>query len=487
MLWRIGAIRAYGASLMRSYEFVVIGGGSAGYAGAQTAVDQGLKTAIIDGAETLGGLCILRGCMPSKTLIESANRYRVLREAKEFGLRASELSVRAEEIIARKRRLVGEFAGYRQEQLESPRFDLIRGQARFRDAHHLEVSMRGGGTEEIYAETVLVATGSVISELPVPGLEEAGYLTSDDVLELERLPKSIIVLGGGAVAVEFAHYYEGLGVEVTVIQRSPHLLTGTDQDVADTLQGAFERRGIKIYAGTKLLDVARKDGQRCVRFEYQGSVHECHGEDILVATGRSPATAGLALEAAGIASDRRGGVEVDASQATSQAHVFAAGDVSSPLEVVHIAIMEAEHAAHNAAVLLGKGKATERKFTSYRLKMFGIFTEPEIGIVGLSEQEARAEGLAVKTASYPFDDHGKSMVMGALEGFVKLVASEVDGRLLGGAVIGPHGVELIHEIAVAMAFEATARQLLEVPHYHPTLSEIWQYPAEELAEICGSP
>jgi pyruvate/2-oxoglutarate dehydrogenase complex dihydrolipoamide dehydrogenase (E3) component len=469
---------------MKSYEFVVIGGGSAGYAGARTALDLGLKTAVIDGAETLGGLCILKGCMPSKTLIESANRFRVMREANEFGLRAENLAVKPEEIIARKRRLIGEFAEYRQEQLETKPFDLIRGKARFLDANRLEVSLRDGGTEEIHAETILIATGSTISTVSVPGLDEISYLTSDDVLDRPTLPTSIIVLGGGAIALELAHYYNGLGVEVTVIQRSPQLLKSADKDVADTLQVALESHGMTIFTGTQLLDAEMKDGQRCVRFRYNGEVQECLAEEILMATGRFPNTATLDLKTAKVLTNRRGGIDVTAQQASSQPHIFAAGDVGSPIEVVHIAITQGENAAHNAALHLGKLPGKSPKTTDYRLKLFGIFTEPEIGMVGMTEAEAEAAGIPFEVATYPFEDHGKSIVSGALHGFVKLIAHKDDGRLLGGAVIGPHAVELIHEITVAMYFNATARQLAEIPHYHPTLSEIWTYPAEDLAESC---
>lgn len=472
---------------MRSYDFVVIGGGSAGYAGARTAADLGLSTAVVDGAETLGGLCILRGCMPSKTLIESANRYRIIREANEFGLRAEQTSVHPEEIIARKRRLIGEFADYRQEQLESKRFDLIRGKARFTDPNHLEIQLRDGGSEVIEAKTVLIATGSVISRLDLPGLEEAGYLTSDDVLDRPKLPKSIIVLGGGAIALELAQYYEGLGVEVTVIQRSPQLLKSADVDVAEALQSALEKLGINIFTGTKLLAVEKSDAEnaRTVVFEQGGKEHRVEAEEILMALGRQPNTRGLGLEAAGLQSNRRGGLDTEPTQATAQPHLFAAGDVGSPIEVVHIAITQGENAAHNAAIHLGRLAGGSRKSTDYRTKLFGIFTEPEVGMVGMTEREAAEAGIAFEVASYPFDDHGKSMVAGALDGFVKLIARKDSGELLGGAVIGPHAVELIHEITVAMAFRATAAQLAQVPHYHPTLSEIWTYPAEDLAEVCG--
>jgi pyruvate/2-oxoglutarate dehydrogenase complex dihydrolipoamide dehydrogenase (E3) component len=197
--------------------------------------------------------------------------------------------------------------------------------------------------------------------------------------------------------------------------------------------------------------------------------------------GRKPATGGLSLDVAGVATDGSR-VVVDATQATSQPSIFAAGDVSSEVPVVHTAITQGETAATNAAVHLGKLPASRRRRVDDRLKLFGVFTHPQAAAVGLSEMEARAEAIDYRVAKYPFDDHGKSMVMGETEGFVKLLTDAASGEILGGAVVGPEAVELIHEIAVAMHFRATAQDLALVPHYHPTLSEIWTYPAEELAD-----
>jgi len=215
-----------------SYDFVVIGGGSAGYAAARTATQLGLRTAVVEGGEELGGLCILRGCMPSKTLLESASRFRTLRRAREFGLRAEKIGIEAKEIILRKRRLVGEFADYRVEQLESGPFDLIRGWAGFLDPHSIEVRKPDGSSLQITSKAFLIATGSRPTRLSVPGLEQIGYLGSDEVLESSTIPKSVIVLGGGATALEFASYYDGLGSEVTLIQRSSQVLKEFDADIA---------------------------------------------------------------------------------------------------------------------------------------------------------------------------------------------------------------------------------------------------------------
>ncbi len=463
------------------FDFVVLGGGSAGYAAARTAVGLGMSTAVIDSAETLGGLCILRGCMPSKTLIESANRYRSMRRAEDFGLRAGATEVRAEEIIARKRALIGDFASYRQQQLHGGDFELIRGRAAFQDAHSLKVSLLEGGERQIKGKAFCVATGSVISRVQVPGLEETGYLASDEVLDLETLPESVIVLGGGAIALELACYFEGLGKQVTVIQRSSQLLSGGDGDLAMALEDAMAARDIRIHTGTELQRIESREGRKVVHFKRHGEPTEAEADEILYALGRWPAAGGLGLEAAGVELKGRH-VSASMEMATSQPHVFAAGDVCGPSEVVHTAIAQAEIAAHNAAVLLGK-TAGPKKQMDYRLDMLGVFTHPEVATVGMSEVQAKREERDILCASYPFDDHGKSMVMGETHGFVKVIADAGTGEMLGAAAVGPEAVDLIHEMAVAIHFRSSVSEFLKIPHYHPTLSEIWTYPVEEIAEV----
>ena len=462
-----------------NYDFIIIGGGSAGYAAARTAVSLGLKTCVVDGAEELGGLCILRGCMPSKTLLATSSRAVSVRRAAEFGLRAGALEVHGDEILARKRRLIAEFADYRRGQLENGKFDLIRGFAGFVDSGTLDVTLRSGGVQRITGRTFLLATGSVVSEPPLPSLKEVGYWTTDDVLESAYVPQSLIILGGGATAVEFATYYAGLGRDVTIIQRSEQLLKGADADVAEALTHGLRERGVKVFAGTKLLRAEISGAKMRITFEYEGSSVSVEAEQIIHALGRSPTVDGLGLDVAGIKLTK-GRPPMRATQQTSQPHIFAAGDVAGPFEIVHIAIQQGEIAARNAARLLASSGPMEE--ADYRLKLSVIFSDPEVAECGANERELRAGGISFLTAKYPFNDHGKSLCMGETDGFVKLISAEQGGEILGAAVVGPHAAELIHEIVVAMRFRATARQLSEIPHYHPTLSEIWTYPAEELAE-----
>ncbi len=464
---------------MSDYDFAVIGGGSAGYAAARTAAEKGLKTVVIEGGRDVGGLCILRGCMPSKTLIESANRYLTLRHAGEFGLSAEKIGFDAGAIIARKRRLIGEFADYRREQLETGNFTFIRGRAVFENPETLRISLREGGETRLTARYFLVATGSAVNVPSVPGLQEAGALTSDDVLEMTHLPESIIVLGAGPVALEMAHYFAGLGRKVTVIQRNTQVLTGMDRDVADAVEEALKRKGMKIHTGTHLLRVGREGGRWNAVFEQDGKEITVTADAMLNALGRKPYTEGLGLDRAGVALD---GTRIQANShlQTSAPNIFTAGDCTGPHEIVHIAVEQGEMAARNAA-RLAHGETTLESM-DYRLKLFAVFTEPQVGMAGLTEAEARKAGLDAVAAKYPFNDHGKSLIMNETDGFVKLVADRKSGEILGGAVVGPHASDLIHEVVVAMRFHATAAQFAAIPHYHPTLSEIWTYPAAELAE-----
>lgn len=476
-------------SEVQDYDFAVLGGGSAGYAGARTAASLGLKTALIDGAEEFGGLCILRGCMPSKTLIESGNRNLTLRHAAEYGLKSQTGKPDTHFIRDRKRRLVREFSKYRQGQLEDGRFKLLRGHGSIEKADdssiQLEVALLDGTQQKISARFLLVATGSEIFVPPVPGLEETGYWTSDTLLDASEIPPSFIVLGGGAIALEMAHYLEAIDRKVTVLQRSHHLLTGMDTDLSDVVRCAFKERGMEIICGTKLQKVERAGDLKRVSYEHQGVIQHVGAHEILAALGRRPATGGLNLKNHGVSLKDNGAVIVSETQQTAHPRIFAAGDVCSPLEVVHIGIQQGEIAARNAASLL-RGKEPS-ELMDYRCMLYGVFTHPQVAVVGLSEAEAGEQGIPFHRASYPFIDHGKSLVMSETDGHVKLLAHAGTGAIIGGGVVGPEATELIHEIAIAMYLRATVHQLAAAPHYHPTLSEIWTYPAEELAELVKLP
>jgi pyruvate/2-oxoglutarate dehydrogenase complex dihydrolipoamide dehydrogenase (E3) component len=463
---------------MTEFDFAVIGGGSAGFGAASESAKLGLRTICIDGGAEVGGLCILRGCMPSKTLLESANRFLTLRRAREFGLSAGHLGFDSGAIRERKRTLIGGFADHRRAQLEKGNFDFVRAYASFTSPHELKLDGLDGSVREIRFRTALIATGSELNVVDVPGLAQAGYLDSDIALDSDRIPPSIIILGGGAIALEFAHFYNALGTKVTVLQRNPQFIKGADIDVATTLTEAYRRSGVEMICGTQLVAVQKKGERKTITFVKDGVERAVSADEIFYAFGRRPAISRLHLDAAEIKLDGESAVRINDRMQSSQPHIFAAGDAAGQFEIVHIAIEQAIVAARNAARWLRSEKLNSM---DYRLRLVAIFSHPELAYVGLTEREARANGRQIRVATYPFDDHGKSMIRGETDGLVKLIADANTHEIVGGAVVGPEASELIHEIVVAMHFHAKASDLAAIPHYHPTLSEIWTYPAEELA------
>src|SRR5258706_8789002 len=453
------------------YDLAIIGGGSAGYAAARTAAREGLKAVVIEGGEKVGGLCILRGCMPTKALLYAAEVMHLASHAEPWGIRAEEVSFNFAQVMARKDRLIKEFADCREQQLLGGKFDFVRATARFADRNTLDLSTG----KKLTARSFLLATGSRIAPSPFPCAEDTDCLDSDTALELDRLPKTLIVLGGGAVAVEFAQFFARFGVKVTLIQRSPHVLHEFDGDAAAELEKVFDRGGIKVYTGTRLIEARRTAGQKEVAFEHAGQSIRLQAEEIFFALGRIPNLSNLGLEQVGVQIEENR-IVTNANMRSNVAHVFAAGDCTGPHEIVHIAIQQAEIAAHNIA------HPDRMKAMDYRLLTEIIFTEPQIACVGLTEKQAHAQNIPFLAASYPFSDHGKSLIMEAKDGFVKLLADSRTGEIIGGCCVGPVGGELIHEIIAAMHNRMTVHDLATMPHYHPTLAEIWTYPAEELAE-----
>jgi pyruvate/2-oxoglutarate dehydrogenase complex dihydrolipoamide dehydrogenase (E3) component len=479
---------------MKRFDFdvAVIGGGSGGYAAARTAAGAGLKTVVIEGGEEVGGLCILRGCMPTKALLYAAEVMHLASHPEPWGIRAGKVGFDFKKVMARKNALIREFADYRVQQLNSRKFEFIRANARFVDAHTVELSWErrlpagvflrkhspagSRRSRKLTAAHFIIATGSGVAPSPLPQLNGAGFVTSDEALALKRLPKSLIVLGGGAVACEFAQFFARFGVKVTLIQRSEHILKEFDTDAGMEIEKVFRRENIQVFTGTKLLGAKRNGKLKVVSFEQNGKTVSVSAEEILFALGRIPNTAGLDLERAGVKTEGAR-IVADEFMRTSAPHIYTAGDCTGPHEIVHIAVQQGEIAAHNIA------QAKSPRRMDYRLLISVVFTEPQVAFVGLTEKEATARGVKFLAASYPFNDHGKSLIMEAKDGFVKLLANPKSGEILGGSCIGPAGGELIHEIVAAMAKRMTVHELAAMPHYHPTLAEIWTYPAEELAEL----
>lgn len=455
---------------MESYDFLVIGGGSAGYAAARTAAALGKRVAIVEGARELGGLCILRGCMPSKTLLHPADILHHARHSDVLGLRVERARLDMKALQVWKRKVIEEFAADRRQALESGDYALYRSFARFVGPDRVE--LQDGG--HLRAERIFLGTGSKVNVPPLPGLAETRFWTSDDVLELDFVPSSVIVLGGGPIACEFAQFLDRIGSRVILIQRSEHLLKEYSSAAAEVIEGVLRQEGVEVHTGTHVEEISAQGDRVRVRFRQDGQVLTREAAHLFNALGREPNVAALNLEAAGIELSE-GRVKVDAWQRTTNPRVYAGGDVSGPYDVVHLAVAQGELAAKHA---FGQG-GLEPINVDQRLSV--VFTDPPVASLGPNEAELTARGVKFFAATHPFADHGKSILMNAKAGFVKILADEADGRLLGAEIVGVQADSLIHCLSGPLAMNATVRDLLKAPWYHPTLAEILTYPLEEIA------
>jgi len=461
-------------SKRKTHDVIVIGGGSAGYAAARTAREAGADVAIVDQGP-LGGLCILRGCMPTKAMLRSAEVAALFRRAKEFGL--SPVTVRADlsAIVDRKDRLIREFADYRIQQLRDPRLALYESQAVFRSPYEIAV-----GNTVLSAGSFILATGSRPSEVSIPGLVQAGYFTSDTILDLRTQPGSLIVLGGGAVALELGQFFARLGTRVTILQRGQTLLSEMDEDVGRAIEAALIDEGIEVMTDVQLVRASSIGTEKTVWTMKDGRERSYVGEEILQALGRWPNIEGLHLDLAGVTVES-GRIVIDGAMRTSQAHIYAVGDVNDVAPIVHLAIQQGEIAAYNATHADRPAKTSD-----HRLDTEVVFTDPQVAMLGLNEAHAKVDKIPYLTASYPFADHGKALCLSETQGFVKLLAAPQTGEILGAQIVGPEAGELIHELIATMYYHGTAADLLRMPHYHPTLAEIVTYPAESIVEQLGA-
>lgn len=456
-----------------SYDLVVVGAGSGGYAAARTALDCGKCAVALVDHGPLGGLCILRGCIPSKALLASSDALYDVGDAGQLGVHASGVSVDIPFVVARKRELVQGFADYRIEGIE--KFPLYKGRARFISRTELQV----GDDVVLQARKFIIATGSVTTPSSIDGLAEAGYFDSDAALQREIIPKSLIVLGGGYVACELGQYFARMGAKTTLVIRAQHLLSGADADVGNALTQYFREEGIDVVTGAKLGRVETRDGKKVVHVTVDGIDGEIVADEIFYALGRSPDIEGLDLAVAGVEGSAKTGIAVDKQLRTSNPDIFAVGDVTGMFALVHVAIYQGEVAARNA--MADRGEEANYDIVAAHT----VFSDPQVATVGKIEKDLERDGTLYVKGTYAFAEHGKAMTLGKTKGFVKMLADPTDGAILGATVIGPQASELIHELIVAMNFRSTVQGFMRIPHLHPTLSEIWTYPAEECAEQIG--
>ena len=457
---------------IKNYDFIAVGGGSAGFNAARTAADLGKKVAIVDAGPELGGLCILKGCMPSKTLLYSTDVLHLAQHGKQFGLKIPSAKVDMKALHRRKKEIIGEFAEYRVKAMDSGRYDLYRNRGQFLDENTLELD----NGQKLRAKRFIISTGSKVSVPPVPGLAETPFWTSDDVLELDYVPKSVIVLGGGIVACELSQFLRRIGSRVVLIQRSPNILKDHSAAASEVVQEAFRDEGIDLHTDTKIEKIRSTPSGVEVVFHSSGKKITRRADHLFNALGREPNVSGLQLDKAGVALTPGGRIKTNRWQQTSTQHIYAGGDVCGPHDIVHLAVAQGELAARHAFGI------PKLRPINQDLLLNVVFTEPPLASIGRQESELKAAGDPYLVADYPFDDHGKSILMEAKRGYVKVIAEPNKGRILGAEIVGPQAGELIHCFSGPISMRATVFDLLKAPWYHPTLAEILTYPLEEIAD-----
>ncbi len=452
------------------YDVIVLGGGSAGTKAASVASAAGARTLMINDGE-LGGLCILRGCMPTKALLHCAELYEEMRHLEPLGLAVEGRSFDFPKIMARKAAKVARFKRAKLAGIERSAYEVLDARARFVGPDCVEA----GGQRYRAGRGYVLATGSVPHRLPIPGLDSIEVMSSDEVMRLETLPRSLVVQGAGPIGLELAWFFARFGVEVTLVNRSP-LLSKVDAEFTPLVSAAFlEHPGSALHVGASIERVAPCDGGIRFSLEVDGEAREVVAERFLSAVGRTANLAGLGLEAAGIAVEG-GKVVHDAGMRTSNERVWVAGDATGSYQILHLANQEGAVAGANAV-----GGNEEQ---DYRLKMEVIFTDPPFASVGLTEPEARALGLELAVARKNFAEQGRGIVMETRHGRAKLLADKASGELVGCQIFGPRADDMIHVAAALMHFRGSFRDIAAMPWYHPTLTESFIELGRQLAAQC---
>ena len=441
-------------------DLVVIGGGPGGYVAALRAAQLGARVTLVE-AEHIGGVCLNVGCIPTKALLWSAEVYHLASQAPQFGVRTGPVEIDWPAMQARKAEVAGKLVAGVRLLLERSGVAVVAGRARFTGPQ--EVAVEGpAGSQRLVARRSIVATGSSALRLPIPGVDLPGVLDSTAALALERLPESLLVVGGGAVGLEFATLFSTLGVKVTLVEMLPRLAPLADSDVGNALRTALLVQGVKVHLNTRISGLeAAQEGLVAHLQGPQGELTVA-AERVLLAAGRRPNVDGLGLEAAGVAFGRQG-IQVDERMATKVPHIYAVGDVTGGTMLAHVAMHQGAVAAENAL-----GHPARMR---YHAVPGCIFSRPEAASVGLTEEAAREQGYDVRVGRFPFNGNGKAIAQGEIEGFVKVVAEARYGAVLGVHIVGPHASDLILEGALGLTLETTLDEIAATIHAHPTLGE----------------
>jgi mercuric reductase len=445
------------------FDLVIVGGGSAAFAAAIRTSELGGKAVIINKGLPTGGTCVNVGCVPSKTLIRTAEMIHHANHPRFEGIKSSAVIMDFKKIIEQKRQMVSDLreGKYVDVIADDPNIRFVEGFGRFVDEHTVDVD----GTL-YYGKNILIATGAALWAPPVDGLENSGYLTNESAYELDELPESLFVFGGGYIALENAQLFSRLGSKVTIVQRSGHILSDQPEELGTALAGYLEDEGMTVLTNAQIKEVSKNEanGKKVVHLTVDGKEQKLEADDILVATGRIGNTANLGLDNTGIQTEGRGYIPVDETLRTTADHIFAAGDVLGDRQFVYTAAYEGKISAQNA-MRGSRGKA------DFSVLPWVIFTDPQVAGVGMDEQQAKEAGIDVDVSKLSLEHVPRSIAARDTRGFIKLIRNKKNDRLIGARIIAPEGSELLMELALAIRHGIPVESLKSEFHPYLTLSE----------------
>ncbi len=449
---------------MKSYDVAIIGSGPGGYVAAIRCAQLGLKTAIIEKYATLGGTCLNVGCIPSKALLDSSHHYEdAVKHFETHGIEIpGDIKINLEKMIGRKQAVVDQTTGGIDFLMTKNKIDVYHGMGAFKDATHITIS--GDSNEEIEAKHSIIATGSKPTTLPFATVDKERIITSTEALKLKEIPKHLIIIGGGVIGLELGQVYKRLGAEVTVIEYMDRIIPTMDAGLSKELNKVFRKQKFNINVSHKVTSVKRNGDEITVTAENKkGALVEFKGDYCLVSVGRSPYTAGLNADSAGVKLTDRGQVEVNESLQTSAANIYAIGDVVKGAMLAH--------KAEEEGVFVAETIAGQKPHIDYNLIPGVVYTWPEVAAVGKTEEQLKEAGIAYKSGQFPMRALGRSRASMDLDGFVKILADQTTDEVLGVHMIGARCADLIAEAVVAMEFRASAEDISRMSHAHPTFAE----------------
>ncbi len=446
------------------FDLIIIGGGPGGYVCAIRAAQLGLKVACVESRGALGGVCLNVGCIPSKAMLESSHFYaRAKHEAEEHGIEIKEVGLNLSKMLQRKETVVSTMTKGIEGLFKKNKVTYFQGRGSFQDAHTVLVKAADGAEQAYKAKFIVIATGSVPIELPFAKFDEDKIVSSTGALAFEKVPERLVIIGGGVIGLELGSVWNRLGSEVTVIEGAPNILNSMDGDLIKEATRLLKKQGLKIETDAKVQSItSSKKGVSITAVGKKGEF-TIEADKVLVCVGRKAFTEGLNLDKAGVKTDERGRVVTDQHLRSNVENIYAIGDVIVGPMLAHKAEEEGMAVAEHLA-----GKPAH---VNYRAVPGVVYTWPEIASVGITEEEAKAQGLAVNVGKFPFAANGRAKAAGEREGFVKMIADQQSDRLLGCHIIGPNASELISEAVIAFEFDASAEDLARSFHAHPTLAE----------------